>query len=562
MKIAIGRHVDGTGPLVSSSLVVLPWPRHGAQTFTVRHLEPVTNGTSFHVREYLSVLLFRKWYVIGVTALVVVGAMAYSYLQTPMFSSQAKVLVEAVSLSATQPASEPNIETEKQLVDSATLAALVTRNLHLSTTPEDILKGLSVGAPANTEVLLITYQDPDPLEAQRRAQAFAEGYLELRLQRFEQDLSALTGPLDRRIRNLNDELQAIITQISQTTDPHEKAVLTNKATALATQVGLLQQRRSDLIPSGALSVGQIEDPADRPTSPVNRSYLLMGGLALFLGLAFGVGVALVRDRLDDHLRAEDDFEASSGAAVFAAIPHVSRKTLRKGPLLVSSDTKSPVAEAYRVLRAAVLFAMGQRPRKVLVVTSPESGDGKTTVVANLGASIAQTGKSVILVSADLQRRHLDEVFGITDEPGLSEVLRGELTIQDVLRPTHIANLSLIPAGRASEGVELLASEFTEKVLDRIRNDALVVVDVPPILGVADSVALSAVVGSVLLVVNAKRSTTGAIDLARRRLEVVGVTIMGGVLNNYASSDFLPHYWGGPSDFPPYYRSGEVRSQAD
>jgi capsular polysaccharide biosynthesis protein len=336
------------------------------------------------------------------------------------------VLVEAASLSTTQTPIQPNIDTEKQLVDSAALADLVKRNLHLAATPEDVLKGLSVGSPANTEVLLISYQDPDPLQAQRLAQAFAEGYLELRLQRFERDLSALTDPLDRQISNLNDELQGIITRISQTTDPHESAVLNEQATALATQIGLLRQGRSDLIPTGALSVGQIEDPADRPTSPVNRPLVLTAGLALFLGLVLGVGVALLRDRLDDHLRAEADFEASSGASVLAAIPHVRRKILRRKPLLDLSDAQSPAAEAYRVLRAAVLFALAQGQRTALVVTSPEAGDGKTTVVANLGLSIAQTGKRVVLVSADLRKPRLDELFGFTGEPGLSGVLAGKV----------------------------------------------------------------------------------------------------------------------------------------
>jgi capsular exopolysaccharide synthesis family protein len=475
-----------------------------------------------------------------VAALVLAGSILYLIRQTPLYSSQAKVLVEAVSLSTAQAGQQtpPNINTEEQLVDSAAVARVVARDLKLKANVDEILKQLSVSSPSDTEILFISYRDPRPREAQRRAQAFAQAYLQLRLQRFEKDLAALADPIDRRIQALQANLQRLYARIVVAKDPLAKAGLQGQASSLETRIGLLEQSRADLTPSVGLSVGQIEDPADLPTSPVNRNYPLTVSVAIFLGLTLGVGVALVRDRLDDHLRSEPDLEASSRAVTMGIIPRMTRE-LENGVLV---DMLSPSAESFRNLRAAVMFATTQQSTRVMVVTSPEAGNGKTTVAANLGVSLAQSGQRVALVSADLKKPRLDQFFGLNGEPGVTSVLIGGVTALQALHPTRMPKLSVMGTGplRPDSG-ELLGSDRMRHLLEDVRETVdLVLIDAPPILWVADSLALAGIVGSVLLVVDARRTTKAAVSRARRQLDLANATILGTVLNNFDPSDFR-HY---------------------
>ncbi|MGH9895228.1 MAG: CpsD/CapB family tyrosine-protein kinase, partial [bacterium] len=202
-------------------------------------------------------------------------------------------------------------------------------------------------------------------------------------------------------------------------------------------------------------------------------------------------------------------------------------------------SRSTAGEAYRVLRTNLLAAAAREEVKTILVTSPSHREGKTTTSANLGIALAQAGKRVILVSADLRRPRLHEFFRLPRGPGLSEVLRGKEALGRAVRTfdasvsPHVQNLRVLPSGAAVDNpAELLASGAMTSVLEALETEAdLVVLDVPPLLPVTDAVALAPLVDAVLLVVGPKSTTSISLASSRKQIDNVGARFLGVVLND-------------------------------
>jgi capsular exopolysaccharide synthesis family protein len=502
-------------------------------------------GSTSQLREYLGILRLRKWWIIVTVVLAVASAIVLTLHQTPLYASHSKVLVEAIDLTSGQAGTQvaPNIGTEEQLVSSIVVAELVARRLKLSESPDELVKALSVAAPADTEVIEITYTDPSPREARRRAQAFAEAYLELRRARYLNALKATSAPLEQRIAALNAELAQVNRAIGTTKNASKRATLQDQANSLVSQIAIVDQRLADLSPDSALPVGQIEDPADLPLSPTNHKLALNVALALFLGLAAGIGIALVRNRLDDHLRADTEFETIAGASLLARIPVIKGVKSNRGGVLPPMSSTSEGMDGFRSLRAAILYAISRHGTRTLLVTSPLAGDGKSTVTAYLGMALAHAEKRVLLVCGDLRRPRLHQLFGATQQVGLTDVLAGKVRPGDALLHIGPQGLFLMPTGPIVENqVELLGSDHMARILDELADGVdLVIIDAPPILDVPDSQAMARFVDGVLLVLDGAATTKSQVIRALRELDVVHATVLGGVLNKFVPSRFRSYY---------------------
>ncbi|MGH2693410.1 MAG: YveK family protein, partial [Actinomycetota bacterium] len=256
------------------------------------------------LREYIAVLRLRKWSVLGIAFLVLASTLFFSFQQTPIYESEAKVLVKPVT-SASVPGAvpqPPNLETERELVASAAVAEIVGEGLDVAEDPEALLDDLEVEVATNTEILLIRYGHPDPLEAQGRTQAFADSYLEFRRAEALEELLAASDAVQKQISSVNRELVEVMEEISATNVPSERAQLEARQATLTSRIAVLEQKLTELTPVESLRVGQVVQPADLPSSPASPNYLLNAALALFVGLALGVGLAFLRERLDDRLR--------------------------------------------------------------------------------------------------------------------------------------------------------------------------------------------------------------------------------------------------------------------
>lgn len=508
------------------------------------------------LREYLAVLRSRKWSIILVALLVIGSAMFFSFRQTPIYRSESRVLITPAT-SAVGTGTEfgiperANLETEKELVSSQPVAGLVAQELEVPSTAE-LTDNLTVDVVTDTEILVIMYEHPDPLVAQRRAAAFAESYMEFRRRQIVQDLRAATASDREELRRLQRELNRVTGQIAEleaAADPANAAELS----ALQTQRALLSQEVANLraslpdVDDPSLRVGQVVQPADLPLDPVSPDYIRNGLLAVFVGLALGVGVAFLRERLDDRLRGRGDLEQRVAAPVLAVVPRVtSWKRTKEARLIAMREPKSGASEAYRTLRTGLQYLASQEDIKTVLITSPHQDEGKTTTAANLGVVLASAGKRTVLVGADLRKPRLHQFLGMGNASGLSALLEGDSVVNDPLRKTGIPDLQLLPPGPVpTRPAELLGSETMGKVLEWLRKEAdFVIIDAAPVLVVSDALTLAPLADAVLLVADAEKTTRGTITHAREQLAQVNARVVGAVLNNFDPSraKASPYYY--------------------
>jgi polysaccharide biosynthesis transport protein len=497
-------------------------------------------GAGSDLNDYLQVLRYRKWSVLAIAAVVILSALAFTLQQTPIYTSQTQVEVQSFSLTTIQQGAPvaPNMDTEKNLVMSATVASLVAKNLSLQESTNTLLENLGVTVPTNTEILQISYSSPKAADAQRIAAGFATAYIQYRTQQDVKQVEDAIRPLQLRRKNIDAQIQHVTKQIANTTDPAVLASLNNKENSLRDRKTVLQGQIASISPPSTVQAADVVTPAELPTSPSSPSLPKNMLLAVLVGFALGIGVAFLRERLDEHFTDRAELQAHAGASVLAVVPKVRGSQGRGVPVLLSSSMpQSVAADAYRTLRAGVLFAASRTGAKVILVTSAFEGEGKTTTAANLAVALAQAGKRVTLLSADLRKPRLHEFFGGSSPIGLATVLSGQTTIDRALVPSSIDELQILFSGGARDNAaELIGSEAMGRVLDDLRDRSdFVIVDAAPILLVADTASLLPHSDGVLLVVDPAVSTRAAADDVREQLDQLQARRIGIVINNLEKS---------------------------
>ena len=502
------------------------------------------------LREYLAILRYRKWTILFITALVVASALFFSYRQTPIYESETRVLVRPNTPPVGVAPTFVNLDTERALVDSAAVASLVQKQLDLPRSPEALLGSLEVSVETNTEILAIRYSDPDPLVAQRLAQGFAQAYTTFRRQQAQEQFRSQAGAIQEQIAGVEDRIADIQGQIDGTEDPEEQNTLSAQRDSLLARLGVLQQEMENLrtLTASQGTGGEVVQPANLPSSPASPDLVRNGLLALAVGLALGIVLAFLRERLDERLRGREDLEAQIGAPVLATVPRAGgiRKRGDRDDIVTFTDPKGGAAEAYRTLRTNVQFLARTGTLRVIGIVSPAAGEGKTTTAANLAVSLAHAGKRVIVVSCDLRKPRLHRCFGIPNDPGLTSVLSG-MNLMDAIQKPKLDNLRVLASGPTPPNpAELIGSDAMERMLETLQMFAdFVILDTPPLLAVSDGVSLASRCDGVLMVADARTTARGALAHAREQLEQVGAKLIGGVLNNFDPSRarYYSHYHG-------------------
>lgn len=506
------------------------------------------------LRGALAILWRRKWSILAVTLALVGLALFISSRQTPVYASQAQVLVIALPDVSTDAVTvQPlNLATEAELIGSAAVAEIVADNLNIEAPARSLLGSISVDQPTDTEILHISYFSADPVEAQSLAAAFANAYLEFRKETVNETILKAAENIEAQISELVGELNEVNRQLEglSESDPN-RSVLEVRANLLSAQITPLQLELVSLPED--VTVGRVIQPAPFPAAPVSPNHVVNGSFGLVAGLALGVGLAFLRDRLSDRLHSTEEAEAYLEAPVLASIPRVSAWRRRREAFLVTAvQWRSPAAEAYRVLRTNVLSAAEAVGVNTIAVTSAYAGEGKSTTTANLAVVLARAGKRVTLVSADLRRPRLHEFFKREGEPGLIEVLAGKATLDETLQTvmlpartfdTGAANIRLLPSGRVPEDpTELIASQMMPKVIDELERESdIVLIDLPPVLPLTDALVVAAETKYVLVVIGPKADNRQTVTAARQQLDRVGARIIGGVFNGPNASTGQTYY---------------------
>ncbi|MGD0216774.1 MAG: polysaccharide biosynthesis tyrosine autokinase [Desulfobaccales bacterium] len=305
------------------------------------------------------------------------------------------------------------------------------------------------------------------------------------------------------------------------------------------------------------------DPATLPTAPFlpnTRKNLTTGAI---LGLALGVGLAFLLEKLNDSIQSVDDLERtcnlpslgmvpllgsngrmlpyhlekSEGTGVRRYLPRLRRHDqaftgAENGDLIVFKDPKSPVSEAIRHVYTAIMLSASGRPPAAIMVTSANPGEGKTLVASNLALAFALDGQQTLLMDCDLRKPRVHKIFRQNLQPGLSNYLTGSATLEEILRPTSVPNLSILTSGALPPSPSILVNsqEFKDLLLQLRQRFKHIIIDTPPMLAFSEGLIISVLTDGVLLVTRYNCTQKSSGRLAHLRLTQIRAPLLGAVLN--------------------------------
>jgi polysaccharide biosynthesis transport protein len=309
----------------------------------------------------------------------------------------------------------------------------------------------------------------------------------------------------------------------------------------------------------AISNMQITQSAEKPRRPFTPNIPLNLSVSALLGLSLGIGLVFVRECFDSSLNTPQHVWRAVALSTFGVVPDLNslnRRFLsyRKGlsekflpkslapsrqqsstgskELIVSHHPLSILAESYRSIRTALLFSRSEKPPQVVLVTSPSPGEGKTVTTLNLAIALTQDGHSVLVIDADLRKGSCHARLGITNHNGLSNVLTGNLPLDEAVRPTSVSGLSLLSRGiRPPNPTDLLGSHKMSQTLSKLRESFnFILIDSPPAIAVSDAAVLSVLCDGVVLVFHGKKTTMASARQTMERLDAIRAPFLGVILN--------------------------------
>jgi len=292
----------------------------------------------------------------------------------------------------------------------------------------------------------------------------------------------------------------------------------------------------------------IVDPAripDLPFKPKKRLNIL---LAMVVGLTMGIGLAFFLEYLDDTIKTPEEVERYLKIPFLGYIGKViiAKDNPYSPDLVALKEPKSHIAEMLRNVRTNILFSTSNFPRKALLVTSSIQDEGKTFLTINLGISLAQMGKRVVVIDADLRKTRIHRTFGLKKHPGLTDVLTGNHGLESVIQDTKVENLKIIPCGTIPPNpAELLSSEAMKGLIDRLKEQFdFILFDSPPVMSVTDPTILANLADGVILVIKGGETPRPPIQRALQQLSKLDTKLLGVVLNgmDFKKGKYYYHYY--------------------
>jgi capsular exopolysaccharide synthesis family protein len=531
--------------------------------------EPTPTG-SVEFRDYLAVFKRQSALILALMLLGAAAAAAYTFRRTAVYESTASVLVRAITTNAFDPGQridqQLNMFNQRQLAQSEPVAQVAAKSLGTTATPAQLLEHVRVDVPANSQILRIHYRDTVPLTAQRGADEFGKAYLAFREADARAQAKASQTSLQRDVVRLNKQIaeaEKIISNPEATSSDRQAAQA--RLTSLNNRIQPLNVQLNGFL-SLDFNPGTLIAAADLPSRPASPNRRLDVGIGLLVGLFLGVVLGFVRDRTDDRLRGREDLAERLDRPVLATIPPLSKRVRQDGKLgwkrrhknsLVSLEQpNSPAAESYRTLRTRMARLASQLDINSVMVVSAGVGEGKSTTAANLAVVLAETGKDVLLVSADLRRPRVHQFFGLPNKSGLSNLLtdgtppdkrRGRMADGRLMASelwSVAPNLWVVLSGPLPPHPSALMDSDPMRQFLKEQRDLFdfIVLDCPPALVVADALALAPLADAVLVVADAKESDRDAVTRLRDEIEQVGGKIVGAVLNRSKQAGKSAYYY--------------------
>jgi Mrp family chromosome partitioning ATPase/capsular polysaccharide biosynthesis protein len=527
----------------------------------------------------LKTLWSRKLTIAVSVVVAVAAALAYSKLATPNYQSSVLIQINTPNASGTT-SSGFTLPDPVQELSSTSVQDAAAKALH----NPGLAGEVSGTVNPETGALTVTGSGSSAEEAEAVATAYSEAFV---------------NQVETLAQNQIDKYTLAISQINtkiaglqaQEVPGAANALLNAQITSLTQTSSALQASQSTIQIGMPYAVVQV---AATPGTPTGLSTSKLAAIGLLAGLLVGCGIAFVREQFDDRVRVSPDIESVIDGPLLGELPQDA--DVKRGDVSIAlvQAPQSSLAEAVRDLRTSLRVLLVEQQSPILVVTSPEAGDGKTFVTANLAASWALTGSHVIVVSADFRRPRLEEAFGIdaSGMAGLSDLIKAnwkqaepegrepegrepdgpddrpglparrdrggprgprgrhssvfnDTTVSSHLLETGIDGLQLLPVGvHLDNPSELFDSPGMEPVLDQLRLLAdIVLLDTPPVLAAPDTAILGSLTHGALVVATEGKTDRGDLERTANRLEATGCRVVGLVLNHvrHSASDGYQAY---------------------
>jgi receptor protein-tyrosine kinase len=430
------------------------------------------------LKDVLQAVRSGWWLLVGAVLLVVAGAGAVTFLATPTYASSTQLFVSTSSTDATSSAayqgnlfSQQRVASYAELLTGELLAGRVAEELALDLSPAAVAGKVTATAVPDTVILNVTVTDTSAERAH--------------------DIAAALG-------------SQFAQQVKEMETPDGAATSTVKVTTVK--------------------------PADLSGTPVSPDGTRNLALGAVLGLLLGLSLTLLRSRLDDTVKTQQDVLQLAGVGVIGTVLEDPR--LAEDHLVTDLDQQSVSAEAYRSIRTNLQFLNVDNPPRVIVVSSSIPGEGKSTLAVNLATVLAQSGSRVTLIEADLRRPRVTRYMGLISGAGLTNVLAGTASLHEVAQPWGDGKLTVLAAGPMPPNPsELLGSAHMRTLLDDLRatND-YVIIDAPPLLPVTDAAVLSVLSDGCVLSTYFGKTRRDELSEAAAALSRIDATLLGVVLN--------------------------------
>ncbi|NKS18700.1 polysaccharide biosynthesis tyrosine autokinase [Rhodococcus hoagii] len=429
------------------------------------------------VQDYLRILQ-QRWRIIALATVVgVLGALVASLMSTPMYQASTRLFVSTSSAASVNEVYQGNLFSQQRvasytkLLTGTTLAQRTIDRLGLTgVSANDVAAQVKATSAPDTVLIDASVQDSSPERARDIVNA------------------------------LSDEFVVMAAEL-ETFDPNR--------------------------PPTARVV--VEQHASTPTSPVSPKTKRNLALGFAVGLLAGLGLAVLRDRLDNTVKSRQVLDELVGAGVVGNVPF--DKEREQKAAIAFQDGYSGSAEAFRELRTNLQFLEVDNPPRVIAVTSSLPSEGKTTTAINLCLALAEAGYSVALVEGDLRRPRISKYLGLIDSVGVSTVLSGQAELDDVLQATSFPNLTVLASGAIPPNPsELLGSSHATTLFTDLKaRFDYVVVDASPLLPVTDAAVIAAKVDGALIAVRYGKTKRDQVARAVGNLRSAGANVLGTIL---------------------------------
>lgn len=382
-----------------------------------------------------------------------------------------------------------------------------------------------------------------------------------------QQMSAQLGAINKKIAELNGTLKGL-------------PDLQRRYLQLYREVEVKQQLYTALLNSyqqlriakaGEIGNVRIVDTAVEPIAPIAPKKLQILILSIFLGGFLGTLLALLRNMMRTGIKDSTQIENELDLPVYATVPHSPVqesyiKMLKKKkniPILAVKNSDDITIESLRSMRTAIHFALSSAKNNIIMISGPAPELGKSFISTNLATILAQSDKRVLIIDADLRRGYLHKYFNLDTQPGLTELLNGQQSLDTVIRPTEVPGLSVISRGKSpANPSELLSSNQFKNLLEQMSEKFdHVIIDTPPVLAVTDGIIISQYTGVNLVIARYAKTQMKELELTLNRFEQAGVKVNGFILNDIQRSS-AGYGYGYGYGYAYAYKANKANKESD